>query len=86
MYPYSLTNAMAGFHLHGDPYFPKTVVGLKRIPEEDPEEIMGVEDEEDSEGMDSDPEAYNPPQADQYLAIRQNFRGPIPRWVVDLRN
>lgn len=50
-YPYSHIEAMAGFHIPGDPYIPPqgNVGWIVEGPEEDREEIMEEDPEDDSE-------------------------------------
>ena len=74
---------MAGYPPPGDPYFPNQGNNgwIEDDPQEDPEEDS---EEESSDGTDSEPEVYNPPQGVQRPVARQHFQGPTPTWGEEL--
>ena len=73
LYPYSRTDAMVGFHLPGDPYYPNqdSGGGIENDPEEEFKEEMHE---------DSNPETNNLPLVTpiQNPNPRSGFHGPKP--------
>ncbi|CAH1440060.1 unnamed protein product [Lactuca virosa] len=80
---------MAGFHPHGDPYFPNegNVGWLEEEPEDDhPIPLDDHHAEGFSDSSDSEPEVNNLPQVGQApnLNPQPAFQGPTPLWATNL--